>query len=324
MVSQSDLTRLKSLLSSKKDVAEKCVLLTQMAAKLSPTDAVSDALDAALPKADPLLKVAIMDAWFEIADDRYYEEELEKMLEKAGTMHDRGEQLYMAARVALGRINGLSMDSLDETGDGQLEITATAQRRAAARRRGAPKIIDEITIIIHGTWAADGSWWRPKGDFFEYVKTDLGRSDLYDKADQFKWSGKNRESSRRKAGVALDKWLRSHPAAEVNVFGHSHGANVAMLATHQGIYMNRLIMLSPPVRRDYFANWKNVGQAYNIQASFDPVVAIARGGQWFNDVRKVPVLEKKMKASGHSASHDPEVWRSEKLAKFIGIPPAKP
>ncbi|HIE99500.1 MAG: alpha/beta hydrolase [Fuerstiella sp.] len=199
--------------------------------------------------------------------------------------------------------------------------TATAKRGMRLAGRGARRIPDEITIVIHGTWASDGIWWRPNGDFFEYVKTELGRSDLYGKSDQFKWSGKNRHSQRRRAGADLSKWLKSHVAREVNVFGHSHGANVAMLATHQGIYMDRLVMLSPPVRSDYFANWQNVGKAYNIQASFDPVVAIASGGQWF---KNGVVKEKKMKASGHSSSHDPAVWRAEKLAKFIGMPWKQP
>jgi pimeloyl-ACP methyl ester carboxylesterase len=222
----------------------------------------------------------------------------------------------MAARIALGRINGLSMDRFDEWGDGQIEITATAQRRRA-RRRGLVEAISEITIIIHGTWASDGTWWRPGGDFFEFARTDLNRADLYDRSDLFMWSGKNRDSKRRQAALALDKWLRGHPARKVNVFAHSHGGNVAMLATHQGIRIDRLVMLSPPVRPDYFASWGNVGQAFNIQASHDPVVAMARGGQWF---RLPQVSEKELRAGGHSASHDPGVWRSERVANFVGVP----
>ena len=52
----------------------------------------------------------------------------------------------MAAREKLGRINGLSMDNLDEQGGGELVITAQAQKR-----KGALKIANEITVIIHGT-----------------------------------------------------------------------------------------------------------------------------------------------------------------------------
>ena len=201
-------------------------------------------------------------------------------------------------------------------GVSQIEITANAQRRRASRG-GKAKVADEVTIIIHGTFASNGKWWRSGGDFFEYVKKDLNRSDLYGQGDQFKWSGKNRDKKRRQASTALKLWLKGHPAKKVNVFAHSHGANVAMLATHKYVYIDRLIMLSPPVRKDYYAKWANVGVAHNIQASFDPVVAIAHGGQWFN-LKKVN--EKKLKASGHSASHDPDVWRKEKIARVIGIP----
>jgi pimeloyl-ACP methyl ester carboxylesterase len=308
---------LKLILKSNKDAAQKAVLITLLAPELPTTDAIGALLDEALLDADPLVQVAIMDAWFEMTGDKYYEKNgnLEKILKKAARMGDGGEQLYMAARVALGRMNGLSMDSLDKQGDGELVITAQA-----LKRRGALKIANEITVIIHGTWASDGTWWRPNGDFFEYVKTELGRSDLYGKPDQFKWSGKNRDDKRLEAGIELDKWLRSHLAHEVNVFAHSHGANVAMLATRKGIRIDRLIMLSPPVRSDYFAKWENVGKAYNIQASFDPVVAIARGGNSFKDEGVNVVKEKTLKASGHSASHDPEVWQTEKLAEFIELP----
>ena len=319
MARTSPLKKLNTLLKSNKDLSQKAVQLIALAPELElgDTDAIVQAMDDALPSADPLIQVAIMDTYFEMTGDPFHEGDLEDMMKLAQTMGDAGEQLYMFARIALGRINGQIMDRLDTWGDGQLEITATSRRRRRKRRRGPAKIVDEITIMIHGTWASNGKWWRPGGDFFEYVKKDLGRSDLYSKSDRFVWSGKNRDRKRKQAGVELSKWLKEHKSSEVNVFAHSHGANIAMLATHQDIRMDRLIMLSPPVRKDYFAKWSNVGQAYNIQAAFDPVVGIARGGQWFNNSH---VKEKKLKFNGHSASHEPHVWRKDKLPKFVGMP----
>lgn len=309
------MTKLKAILASSDDSSIRAVKLTALAGQLP--DSAIDVLDRALAVQDPLMQVAIMDAYFEMTEDGYHEQDLLELMRLASGMGDSGEQLYMAARVAVGRINGLSMDSLDEWGDSDLVITATSRRRRRGRLRRRPQTIDEITIIIHGTWAADGHWWRPGGNFFKYVQTDLGRDDLYGKSDQFKWSGKNRDRKRKQAASELDKWLKAHPAKEVNVFGHSHGANVAMLATHQGVNIDRLVMMSPPVRKDYYAKWSNVGAAYNIQAKFDPVVAIARGGQWF----RIPeVREKKLKVSGHSESHEPSVWRNEKLPKFVQMP----
>lgn len=304
------LSQLKTALQSNDDVAKRAHTIVTLAPSL-PSAALA-LLDEGLTGADPLVQVAIMDAYFEMTDDDYHQDDLERIMEEASHLGDAGEELYMAARLALGRVTGSPMDTLDEWGDSELDVTAVARRRGGARARQG-----DITVIIHGTWAANGDWWRPDGDFFEYTRVHLGRDDLYDQEDQFRWSGKNREGSRQEAGLELDKWLRSHPARVVNVLAHSHGANIAMLATRQGVRIDRLVMLSPPVRTDYFADWSKVGSAFNIQASSDPVVALAKGGQHFGLPQ---VAEKRLEASGHSASHDPGVWQTEHLAGFVGIP----
>jgi hypothetical protein len=81
--------------------------------------------------------------------------------------------------------------------------------------------------------------------------------------------------------------------------------------------INRLVMMSPPVRSDYYASWDKVEKAYNIQASFDPVVGIARGGRWFHLDGIVKELE--LKESGHSASHDPQAWEQNQVPAFVGL-----
>lgn len=320
MAKKQSLEALKKALASRYAPSKKSALITELSAGI-PKKKGSKLLEDALDGAAPLVQVAIMDGLHELTGTEAYQQPLEDMLGQAASMGDDGEELYIATRLALGRVNGLGKDAMDEWGDSGIAITAVRTTRGAARgaTRGAvkPKHRSSITIIIHGTWAADGKWWRPKGDFYNYLKKDLKLADLYGGSDRFKWSGKNRGSSRRKAATSLTQWIKAHPADQVNVFAHSHGANVAMLATRKSTRIHRLVMLSPPVREDYYADWRKVGQAYNIQANFDPVVAIARGGQWF----KIPqVKEKKLKANGHSSSHDPDVWKKEKLAKFIGIP----
>ncbi len=314
MSETTPLQQLETLLGGDAPPAVKAATITKLAPKL-PQAAIA-VLEAALDGAEPIVQVAIMDACFEITGDDIHKQALERILEQAASGGDRSEEVYMAARLALGRIGRLGSDALDEFGDSGLAIDAVVvKRRGGPRPKAAARA--SITIMIHGTWASDGTWWRPSGDFFEYVKKDLFRTDLYGEKDQFEWSGKNRDAQRKKAGRSLGKWLQAHPAKEINVFAHSHGANVAMLATHDEARFDRLVMLSPPVRQDYFARWDKVGSAYNIQADYDPVVAIAKGGQWFELAN---VREKKMRASGHSASHDPRVWREESLGDFIGIP----
>ncbi len=313
MPTNNEHEKLKAVLSGDYDVARQCVEILALAPTL-PEDAFQTLHDA-LAGADPLLQVAIMDCYFEMSGDRFHESDLEALMNKAAQMGDAGEQLYMAARLALGRVNGLDIDQLDGWGDAEIEITAAASK---PRTRGdGDEAAPSITVVIHGTFAANGKWWRKGGDFFEYLRTDLGL-DAYDQPDVFKWSGKNRDSKRHEASVALSDWLKAHPATQVNIFAHSHGANVAMLATRAvDTPIDRLVMLSPPVRPEYFADWAKVAQAFNIQASFDPVVALAKGGQWF---RNEHVTEKKLKASGHSASHAPKVWRDEGLPAFVGLP----
>jgi hypothetical protein len=322
MESSLALKEFRSALKTKKGVDYQACKIVEVAPYLEYSEKVVALMDEALPAADPLTQVAIMDAYHQVSKEKFHQQDLIDMMSAAEKMGDAGEALYMAARVALGNLTGLVGDKADRWGDGEIEITARAVRK---RGPGTFATVDHITVIIHGTWASNGKWWRPGGDFFEYVKTDLNRPDIYEKSDRFRWSGKNRDGVRRNAAKALNKWLRTHPAREVNVFAHSHGANIAMMATKEGIEIERLVMLSPPVRKDYFADWKKVKEAYNIQACFDPVVAIAWGGQWFNPAgtkksKRIPVTEKKLKASGHSATHEPGVWKKEKLPDFVGMP----
>lgn len=317
MATQTTTEQLQSVLASRYAPAKKSALIVEASTAVTSKKG-SRLLEAALDDAEPLVQVAIMDSLHALTGTEAYQSTLEGMLDTAARLGDDGEELYIATRLALGHVNGLGKDAMDEWGDSGIAISAVRTTRSATRAATPrAKRRSSITVIIHGTWAADGKWWRPKGDFFDYLKKDLKLKDLYGGSDRFKWSGKNRDSSRRKAATSLSSWFKAHPADEINIFAHSHGANVAMLATHKATRIERLVMLSPPVREDYYADWRRVSQAYNIQANFDPVVAIARGGQWFK-LRQV--REKKLKANGHSSSHDPAVWKKEKLATFVKLP----
>ena len=91
-----------------------------------------------------------------------------------------------------------------------------------------------------------------------------------------------------------------------------------MLSTKMGLEIDRLVMMSPPVRKDYFANWQKVKQAYNIQASFDAVVGIAHGEQWF-PANLNKIKQKEIPYWSHSASHDPQAWKDQQLPAFVGL-----
>lgn len=263
-------------------------------------------LEKALDGSELDLRVALLDALFRLRGDRSIAQELIAIMDSPATLGDAGEELYMMARIALNRIEGDTADVLN--GEGRaFELHALS----------VPGEGRDLAVIIHGTWASKGDWWRPHGDFHTYLKEQLAMEHLYSGEDPFVWSGRNRDRSRHNAATSLQQWIEGHNPKRLEIYAHSHGANVSMLATHLGLHIHRLVMLSPPVRSDYFALWDEVEEAFNIQARFDPVVGIARGGRWF-DVPKVRELE--LANRGHSASHDPAVWEQNQVPKFLGLP----
>lgn len=101
-------------------------------------------------------------------------------------------------------------------------------------------------IVVHGTFAKNGRWWRREGDFCERLddvlrskdsnaRCWLGSSDLF-----YSWDGKNSEQSRSLAAVNLAQHLE-HVASDtdvgrIHVVAHSHGGNVLLKALYR-IYM---------------------------------------------------------------------------------------
>ena len=273
---------------------------------LAPDDrAATKSLRAALEGASGIEEVCILDALVRIGDTAGVEERLIAILDSEEATGDGGEELYMMARTALHHLQG-------RPDSDEIEMEAGALSFVDEEGEGVPV----LGVVVHGTWACDGCWWRDRGDFHTYLRETLGLRYVYAGDEPFVWSGRNRDAARMEAALSLNSWVRSHNPARLEVFAHSHGANVSMLATRGGLRIDKLVMLSPPVRADYFADWSKVGRAYNVQASFDPVVGIARGGQWFNLDYVKPV---RLAATGHGASHDPEIWEAEDVAAKVDI-----
>ena len=129
MAGSTPLQQLESLLNGDDPPAIKAAMIVKLAPRL-PSAAIA-VLDDALDGADPIVQVAIMDAYFEMTEDDYHKKDLERILERAAKGGDASEEVYMAARLALGRITRLANDRLDEFGDTGFEISAV-------RRRGGP------------------------------------------------------------------------------------------------------------------------------------------------------------------------------------------
>jgi len=129
-----------------------------------------------------------------------------------------------------------------------------------------------LTIVVHGTFARDETWWNDMddaGSFATRLETELSelghsgtvwafadRSGL--EAHTFHWSGDNTDRERRHGAVRLSKLLHENARATrasasspipLNIVAHSHGGNVAleMLKTLPDSYfVNRLVMLGSP------------------------------------------------------------------------------
>ncbi|HEX9670531.1 MAG TPA: hypothetical protein VGC93_13750 [Thermoanaerobaculia bacterium] len=172
------------------------------------------------------------------------------------------------------------------------------------------------STIVHGTWAARGDWWRPTGDFHGYLLADVV-PDLYAGDDPFGWSGAWRMSARRKAAQSLTAWAADHQAPCLNLFAHSHGANLAMLATRRGLEIGRLVLLSCPVHwTKYKPKPDSIQSALSIRSRLDLVILADAGGQRFpqgSGIREhvLPIW------FSHSASHDLEVWKAHELEREL-------
>lgn len=133
-----------------------------------------------------------------------------------------------------------------------------------------------VTIIVHGTFAAQENWWRlgnggePSfGDRLEHSLAARGLGGTVWRPalrgglsyDDFRWSGENRHRARMAGGLSLARALdrladitgatREAPLA-VNLVAHSHGGNVALEALchmSDAVRPLNLVLLGTPLLR---------------------------------------------------------------------------
>jgi hypothetical protein len=171
--------------------------------------------------------------------------------------------------------------------------------------------------IIHGTWARQNDWWQPgfSGNFHEYLKTNVDPS-LYSASDRFDWSGSYSDAARALGALDLMSWVTSHGLDGLDLFTHSHGGSVAMLANKAGLNIGRLVLLSCPNHiPKYEPDFTRVGKVVSIRVRMDLVILADRGGQRFNHPKiqenVLPIWFK------HSVSHEPKTWIDHNLPSRI-------
>ena len=184
-------------------------------------------------------------------------------------------------------------------------------RTKVSRRRPS-----RTSTIVHGTWASGESWWQPpNGDFWTYLQGNVDPS-LYGAQDRFSWSGGYSDTARALAGTELHDWVQQHNLGGLDLYTHSHGGSVAMLATQAGTDVGRLVLLSCPVHwPKYTPDFSNTQRVVSIRVHLDLVILADRGGQRFEDPN---IAENVLPLwFNHFATHDPANWQNYNIPAML-------
>lgn len=103
--------------------------------------------------------------------------------------------------------------------------------------------------------------------------------------------------------------MNTHREQGLDLFTHSHGGSLAMLASNKGLQIGKLILLSCPVHAsDYLPDFNSVRRVVSVRVKLDLVILADRGGQRF----KHPRIEENVLPIwfDHTATHNPDVWKN--------------
>lgn len=142
-----------------------------------------------------------------------------------------------------------------------------------------------VFFIIHGTWAYDSpDFFSDEFEVFQGIKTFVEElsCDLQSPVElvSFRWSGKDCFEERQMAGEALSAIYNTHYGSvngyyHTYVWGHSHGCNVANIASHRVVEpFNTLFYFASPVVQEESEPYyrpHHFHTLYNIYSTSDPV-----------------------------------------------------
>jgi len=198
--------------------------------------------------------------------------------------------------------------------DHPLIRSLTEKGRGAGAAAGA-----NTTMLVHGTFALNNDWWQPDGDFHTYIRQQV-RPDLYSLPDRFDWSGGYSDPARQLGAQQLFDWVTQRNEAGLNLFCHSHGGNVAMLATRMGLQIGDLVLLSCPANESkYVPEFNRIRRAISIRVHLDLIILgdwlVGGGAQRFRH----PQIEENVLPLwfDHSATHNPGVWTTHNVPSLI-------
>ena len=170
-------------------------------------------------------------------------------------------------------------------------------------------------LLVHGTFARNDEWWQPGGSFHSYLKNNV-RPDLYAAADRFEWSGGYSDAARDLGARDLRTWVEDRNLQGLDLFGHSHGANVIMQAAKFGLSAGELVLLSCPVHvPKYLPDFARTTKVVSIRVHLDLVILADFGGRRFRH----PQIHENILPIwfDHGASHNPQVWRDNNVPAML-------
>lgn len=182
-------------------------------------------------------------------------------------------------------------------------------------RRTSPPGALVVSTMIHGTWAWKGDWWRPRGDFHEFILQNH-RPNLYSRGAKFSWSGALRAGQRQLAASDFRSWAEDvAPHGLQTVFGHSYGGEVAALAVLGGARVDELVLLSVPITDSVEGALSRVPRVIDVRLRLDPVLGLARTRQRIANAgpNTTKVLLRRWRFA-HGATHEESVWYAEDIA----------
>lgn len=140
--------------------------------------------------------------------------------------------------------------------------------------QAAQAVVNTAIIIVHGTWAAQHEWHKPDGQFCKSLLSRIQEC----KISSFIWSGKFDRNERVYAAKNLSDVINQIPQhIKVILIGHSHGGNVALLASHASRRLiDHIVLLGTPIMPAvHVPHTEKYGFITNIFSAQDKIQAFA-------------------------------------------------
>lgn len=261
----------------------------------------------------------------------------------AASLLDDDPLVQVAAAAATLRVdsrNPVAEAILGEAARGSNEIAVLSRAVLASDRRTETRVIEieypagppdpaADATLVHGTWARGGQWWRPDGSLFQYLQEEVGLfPHLYRGPDPFKWSGyfsfrlwakETHDWNRQQAADSLAWWAHRRLKPEPDLIGHSYGGSLLMMATQAEKRVRGLVLLSPAVHRRCLPNPACYERILSVWTKLDLVLLADLAT--LSLLRSLPnATERRVRRrglTGHSATHDPAVWRQSGLTDYL-------